>query len=51
MTLKLISEKVCVKTDTHKTENFVSTHAARENTSKCIWDADSLKLVCTMYFI
>lgn len=47
MTIKLISEKVCVKT----TENFVSTHAARENISKCVQDADILKLVCMVYFI
>lgn len=47
MTISLISEKVYVKT----TENFVSIHAARENISKCIWDADILKLICMVYFI
>lgn len=47
MTIKLISEKVYVKT----TENFVSTRTASDNISKCIWDADILKLVCTVYFI
>lgn len=39
MTIKLISEKVCIKT----TENFVLIHASRESVSKYIWDADILK--------
>lgn len=47
MTINLMSKKVDVKT----AENFFSTHASRENISKCIWDADILKLVCTVYFI
>lgn len=47
MTVNLMSKKVDVRT----AENFVSTHAAaRENLSKCIWDADILKLVCPVYF-
>lgn len=39
MTIKLISEEVCIKT----TENFVLIHASRENVSKYIWDTDILK--------